>query len=252
MLKIIKIQIEFCDILHKDMSILKPSISIAIPTYNEEENLEWVIKDTLRSLPKYFKDYEVIIVDDGSSDKTGEIADKLVKKNSKLRVIHQPNSGYSKAMLSGIKAAKKDFVAYMPADGQFLIKDMRHCFEVLKDSDLILGYRGGRSDYTTRRIIFSYGYLLLLLLLFDIKYMDVGWVNIWRTKKVQKIKLRDVGGIFILTEILVRFKNLGYKIVEAPSYYRPRRAGEVKNAKLKVAAQTFLNAWKLWIEMNIK
>lgn len=234
------------------MSKLKPSISIAIPAFNEEENIEWVIKDTLRSLPKYFKDYEVIIVDDGSTDKTGKIADRLANKNPKIRVIHQPNKGYSKAMLAGIKTAKKDFVAYMPADGQFLVTDMRHCFEALKGSDLILGYRGGRSDYTTRRIIFSYGYLLLLLFLFDIKYMDVGWVNIWRTNKVQRVKLHEVGGIFILTEILVRFMNLGYKVVEAPSYYRPRRAGEVKNAKLKVAALTFLNAWKLWVEINIK
>lgn len=228
-----------------------PSISIAIPAFNEEENIEWVIKDTLKTLPKYFNDYEVIVIDDGSTDKTGEVVDKLTKRRSNLKVIHQPNGGYSVAMLTGIKAATKEYVAYMPADGQFLIEDMRHCFEVMKNNDLILGYRGGRSDYTPKRIIFSYGYLLLLLLLFDIKYMDVGWVNIWRTNEVQKLKLSAVGGIFILTEILVRFKNKKYKIVEAPSYYRPRRAGEVKNAKLKVVFITLLNAFKLWFEVKL-
>lgn len=227
-----------------------PSITIAIPAYNEAENIAFVVKDTLKELPRYFKDYEVVVVDDGSKDKTPEIVDKLTKKNKHLRVIHQENGGFSKAMLSGIKASKKEFVAYMPADGQFLINDMRHCFDELNDSDLILGYRGGRQDYATRRIIFSYGYLLLLLFLFDIKYMDVGWVNIWRTKKVQHLKLTAVGGIFILTEILVRFKNKGYKIVEAPSYYHPRLSGEVKNAKLKVVYKTFLNAFKLWFEQK--
>ena len=148
-------------------------------------------------------------------------------------------------MLTGIKAAQKEFVAYMPADGQFLVSDMRHCFEAIKGNDLILGYRGGRPDYTTRRVIFSYVYLLLLLILFDIKYMDVGWVNIWKTKEVQKLKVTAAGGIFILTEILVRFKKKGLKITEAPSYYRPRKTGEAKNAKFKVAFLTFLNAIKL-------
>jgi len=230
----------------------RPSITIAIPAYNEEENIEFIVKNTLKTLPKYFKDYEVVVVDDGSSDKTGKIADRLSKKNKHLKVIHQPNGGYSQAMLTGIKAATKEFVAYMPADGQFLVDDMRHCFEIMKESDLVLGYRGGRSDYATRRIFFSYGYLLLLLILFDIKYMDVGWVNIWRTKKVQKLKLTAVGGIFILTEILIRFKNLGLKIAEAPSYYHPRIKGEVKNAKMKVVLKTFLNALKLWWQLKLQ
>lgn len=229
-----------------------PSITIAIPAYNEEECIEWVVKDTFKSLPKYFKDFEVVVVDDGSRDKTGIILDRLAKTHNKLKIIHQRNGGYSQAMWTGIKASKKEFVAYMPADGQFLIEDMRHCFEVMKNNDLVLGYRGGRSDYTPKRIFFSYGFLLILLILFDIKYMDVGWVHIWRTNKVQKLKLMAMGGIFILTEILVRFKKLGYKIIEAPSYYRPRRAGEVKNAKLKVVFATFMNAIKLWFNINIK
>lgn len=227
-----------------------PSITIAIPAYNEEENIKFVLTDALKNLPKYFKDYEVVLVNDGSKDKTGEIADKMAAKNPRLRVVHQKNSGYSQAMLAGIKAAKKEFVAYMPADGQFLVDDMRHCFEVMKGNDLVLGYRGGRSDYATKRIFFSYGYLLLLLLLFDIKYMDVGWVNIWNTKKVQKLKLTCAEGIFILTEILVRFKKKGYKITEAPSYYRSRMGGEVKNAKWSVVFKTFKSAFKLWWEMK--
>lgn len=228
-----------------------PSITIVIPAFNEEESIASVLKDTLNKLPKYFNDYEIIVVNDGSTDKTKEIVDRIIKKNKNMKVIHQQNSGYSKAMLTGIKSAKKEFVAYMPADGQFMVDDMRHCFEVMKNGDLVLGYRGGRQDYTTRRVIFSYGYLLLLLLLFDIKYMDVGWVNIWRTKLVQKIKLTATGGIFVLTEILVRFKKKGFKILEAPSYYHPRIGGEVKNAKLKVVFSTFLSAMKLWSETKL-
>lgn len=231
------------------MRRVKNSITIAVPAYNEEQNIEWVTKDALKYLPKYFRDYEVIIIDDGSTDKTGEIADKLATHNSYIRVIHQQNGGYSRAMLTGIMASKKDFVSYMPADGQFLVDDMRHCFEKLNDNDLVLGYRGSRPDYTVKRIIFSYGYLLLLLFLFGIRWIDVGWVNIWRTKEVQKLKLNAGGGIFILTEIVVRFMRKGLRIDEAPSYYHVRKSGEVKNAKLKVVRDTFLSALKLKLEL---
>lgn len=231
--------------------ISKHSISIAIPTYNEEENVEGVINNTLQSLPKYFKDWEIIIVDDGSTDKTPEIAERLAKKHTEVRVIHQPNGGYSKAMLAGIMAAKKEFVAYMPADGQFLVDDMRYCFEVMENNDLILGYRGGRPDYTLRRMVMSYGYLMLLVILFDIKYMDVGWVNIWKTKKVQNLDLHGTGGIFILTEIVVKFMQKKYKIIEAPSFYHIRKAGTVKNAKFSVAFKTMIEALKLWLKIKL-
>ncbi len=227
----------------------KISLTIAIPTYNEEENIEWVVRDTLKTLPKYFKDWEIVVVDDGSKDKTGQILDELANQNPKVRVIHQPNGGFSKAMLVGINAATKDYVSYMPADGQFLVEDMRHCFDILKENDLVLGYRGSRPDYTPKRIVFSYGYLLLLLFLFGVRWIDVGWVNIWKTKEVQRLNLKPTGGIFILTEIVVRFMKKGLKIDEAPSYYHVRKSGEVKNAKLKVVFNTFLSALKLKLEL---
>lgn len=222
------------------------SITIVIPAYNEEKSLDRVVKNTLGKLPKYFQDFEIVIVDDGSQDKTGEIADGLAKKNKRIKVIHQINGGYSRAMLTGIKMASKEFVAYMPADGQFLVDDMRHCFEVMPNNDMILGYRGGRPDYTFKRIIFSYGYLLLLSLLFNLKYTDVGWVIIWRASKIKNIKLTSSSGIFLLTESLVRFQQKKYKIVDAPSYYHPRKLGEAKNVKFKVVFQTLLSAIKFW------
>lgn len=228
----------------------KFSISIAIPCYNEAENIEWVVNNTFKSLPKYFKDYEVIVVNDGSSDKTQNILERLEKKHDSLKVINQANSGFSKAMLAGIMASKKDYVAYMPADGQFLVDDMRHCFEKLGSADLILGYRGSRPDYTKYRMILSYGYLLLLLFFFNIQWIDIGWVFIWNTKKIQSIKFKYLGGIFMLTESVVKFQKKGWKIEEAPSYYRPRRAGQVKNAKYKVVRDTFISTIRLWLDIT--
>ena len=153
-------------------------------------------------------------------------------------------------MLAGIRAARKEFVAYMPADRQFLVEDMRHCFEVLEESDLVLGYRGGRPDYTLRRITMSYVYLIVLAILFDIKFVDVGWVNIWRTQKLEGLTLDHLGGIFLLAEIVVKFTHRGYRVVEAPSFYHVRHSGTVKNAKFSVAFKTLMEAFRLWFKIK--
>ncbi|MDO8503244.1 MAG: glycosyltransferase family 2 protein [bacterium] len=230
-----------------------PSLTIAIPAYNEEENIEWVVKDALKNLPKYFKDYEIVVVDDGSKDKTGEIADRLAKENSRVRVIHQPNGGYSKAMSTGILNARKDFVAYMPADGQYLVADMAQMYPLMDTSDLVLGYRGIRKDYNLYRKILSYGYLIFLWLLFGISVKDLNGPTIWRTteaKKLKEIYSTHSKGVFILAEIVARFKRRGLHIREAQSIYRPRRGGTVKNTKFRVVKDTFIDAAKLWFRMQ--
>lgn len=225
-----------------------PSITIAIPAFNEEENIEWVVRDCLKALPKYFKDFEVLVVDDGSRDKTGEIVDRIVKKNKKVRVIHQANGGYSKAMAVGIQNAKKKFVAYLPADGQYLVADMAKMYPLMESSDIVLGFRGIRKDYSLYRKILSYGYLIFLWLLFGISVKDLNGPTIWRTKEVKKLKTihsTKSKGVFILAEIVARFKRKRLIINEAPSIYRSRRAGQVKNTKFRVVKDTYIDALKL-------
>ena len=233
-----------------------PSITIAIPAYNEEENIEWIVKDSITSLPKYFNNYEVLVVDDGSRDKTGEIVDQLSKKSDKVRVIHQENKGYSAAMLTGIRNAKKKFVAYVPADGQYKVADMSKMYPLMESSDLVLGYRGIRKDYNFYRKFLSYGYLIFLWLLFGITVKDLNGPNIWRTKEVNKLKeIYSVKskGVFLLAEIVARFKRKGLRITEAPSVYRSRRGGSVKNSRISVAVKTGLNAIRLkWLMLTGK
>lgn len=227
-----------------------PSLTIAIPAFNEEKNIEIVLKDILHDAPKYLSNYEVIIVDDGSTDKTGMIAASYAKKYKNIRVFHQKNKGYGAAMLRGIRAARKDFVCYMAADGQFLLKDMQYCIPLMKEADLILGARGSRADYSTYRLILSYGYLILLRILFDIRFQDINWLTIWRTKEVQKLHI-DSKGVFLLAEIVVRFQQKRLVVVEAPSFYRPRKFGQEKNSKPSIAMRTLLDACKLWFKINI-
>ena len=227
------------------------SLSVVIPAYNEEENIEFVVTDTVEKLPEYFSDFEIIVVDDGSRDTTPQLCDALGQKYSQVKIIHKANGGFSRAALTGIQAVTKEFIAYVPADGQFLVDDLRHCFAEMEGADMVLGYRGGRPDYTTWRMIMTHGYLMLLAILFNMRFGDVGWATIWRADKVRSIPLEGSGGVFILAEIVVRFMQKGYRIAEAPSFYHVRKSGTVKNSKLSVVFKTIANAFKLWFQIKI-
>lgn len=225
----------------------KLSLSVIIPAYNEEESLDYVLNDTLHNLPRYVKDYEIIVVDDGSTDKTSQIADSFVKKNKHVRVTHRKtNGGFNKAILTGLESAKKDYSTYMQADGQDLIRDMVNCFKILDQYDLVLGIRGKRIDYNLYRYILSYGCSFIYRILFGLTYEDVHWVYVWKTREVQKLKLDPEGGMFVLVESLVKFKRKGLLIGEASSPYRPRYGGVNKNDNHKVILRTFISIIKLW------
>lgn len=228
-------------------SKLGKSLSVIIPAYNEEESLSYVLNDTLQDLPKHVKDFEVIVIDDGSGDRTPQIADSFAKRNNHVHVIHiKTNSGYNKAMIIGLKAAKKDYVAHMQADGQDLIRDMVNCFRIMDKYDLVLGTRGKRIDYNLYRSLLSYGCALLYRIFFGLTYEDVHWVYVWKTKEVQKLTFDPKGGIFLLVESLVKFRRKGLKIGEASSPYRPRYGGVNKNTSLKVIWKTLVSIFKLW------
>lgn len=224
----------------------QPSLSIVIPAFNEEDSLGYVLEDILKDLPKYFKDYEIIVVDDGSTDRTCEIADTYARNSKYMKVFHQPNSGYNQAMITGLKAATKQYVGYMQGDGQNRVRDMVKCYEILPDYDLVLGSRGTRTDYSLLRLMLHYGSLSLYYILFGFRYKDPHWVYFWKTKEVQKLEFDPKGGVFLLAESLVKFRRKGLKIAEVPTGYRPRMGGQQKAVRLMVIWRTFKSIFRLW------
>ncbi len=229
-----------------------PGLSVVIPAYNEEESLGYVLRDTLKDLPKAVADYELIIVDDGSTDRTPLIAESFAKRNKRVRVIHQQNRGFNKAMISGLRAAKKPYVAYIHAGGQELIRDMVNCIRIMHNYDLVLGIRGKRIDYNAYRLLLSYGALLVYRVLFGITYEDVHWVYIWKTKEVQKLRLDPDGGIFLLVESLIKFKQKGLRVGQALAPYRPRYGGDNKNSSPRVVWATLLSMLKFWWKVGTR
>lgn len=230
----------------------KDSLSIVIPVYNEEQSIGYVLNDALSSLPKIIRNFEIIVVDDGSTDKTIQIVKIIAEKNKRVCLIHQKHSGFNKALLTGIKSATKKYVAHMQGDGQDLVRDLINCFKIMNQYDLVLGIRGRRIDYDFYRFLLSYGGMLLYRLLFNIKYEDVHWVYVWKTEELKKLKLDSRGGMFILVETLIKFREKGLKIGEATSPYRPRYAGISKNTSIQTVLKTLNSMTKIWWRMVTK
>lgn len=229
--------------------INKTSLTIVIPAYNEEESLGYVLDNTISSLPKYIKRFEIIIVENGSTDRTPQIADSYAKRYKTVSVIHESKSSFNNAMISGIKSANMEYVSCMPANGKILSSDMARCFEMLGDYDLIMGVRGNRFTTTLVRKMLSLGSMVTYLLLFGLTYEDVHWVYFWKTSEIKKIKLDPDGGVFLLTESLIKFKRKGLSIGEAPAPFRPRIGGKQKAVRLATILKTLRSAlvlkWKI-------
>ncbi len=224
---------------------LGESLSIVIPAYNEGGNLENLVRQTLGDAKKVTQDFEIIIVNDGSTDKTGIVADLLAKTYKHVRAIHhKKNEGLALAWRTGIKACKKGIILYIEGDGQQPFCDQYDLLEKIKHADIALGTRSYRFDYTPFRKILSYGYLFLIWLFFNLKYKDVGWSQAYRRKIFDKVEIKSVTPFFD-TEVIIKAQKFGFKVVEARSFYRPRETGSTSLGNIRTAYKMFTEMLKM-------
>lgn len=229
------------------MKILE--LSVFFPAYNEEDNLKATVEKARIVLQKITRNYEIIIVNDGSKDKTGAIANSLARSRDKIRVIHHPqNRGYGAALRSGLYAAKYPWIVFTDADGQFDFAEITRFFETQRKSgaDLVIGYYLKR-QVSGLRILGSKIWQLLVWAFFglNVKDIDCGFKLI-RRQVLEKIpKLEAERGPFISSELLIKAKNAGFKIVELGVHHYPRRTGKATGASLGVVMAGFKDLWRL-------
>lgn len=228
-------------------------ISVFFPAYNEEGNIEKTVRAANSVLEKVAEKYEIIIVDDGSKDKTGEISDRLAKENAKIRVIHHhPNLGYGAALKSGFYNAKYQWISTIDADGQFDFSEITKLFEKTAEADVVIGFRLNRQDSLMRK---ANGYLWTLLnnLLFGINVKDVDCAfKLVNRKVVEKIpRLESVRGGMISPELLAKAKKSGFKITQIGVHHFPRHEGKQTGANFKVILKSFIDLFRLWKKLNV-
>lgn len=215
-----------------------PELSVFFPAYNEEDNLKETVEKARVVLQKIAQNYEIIIVNDGSKDKTGPIADGLARSRDKIRVIHHlQNRGYGAALKSGLYAARYPWIVFTDADGQFDFSEVTKFFQTQQqtNADLVIGYYLKR-QVPLYRIWGSKIWQLMVWALFSLNVRDIdcGFKLIRKAVVEKNPKLEAERGPFISSELLIKAKNAGFKIVEIGVHHYPRRAGKATGASLGV------------------
>ncbi len=226
------------------------SISVFFPCYNEQANVARTVERALVVLEKLGADFEVIIVDDGSSDSTGQIADGISGQNSKVKVIHHStNLGYGAALQSGFRAATKNLVFYTDGDGQFDISEMPPLIPLIERYDIVSCYRLNRQDCFIRKIN-GWCWTKLVCLLFGMNVLDIDCAfKLYRREIFDNIKLSSSGAL-IDAEILARAIRKGYTITQKGVRHYPRVAGVQSGANLKVILRAFKELFKLYRQIR--
>lgn len=223
-------------------------LSLFFPAYNEEANLKNTVEKAIPVLKEVAERYELIIVDDGSKDKTGEVADRLAKEYPFIRVIHHhPNQGYGGALKSGFYNSKYGWIVFTDSDGQFDFSEVTELIKESDSADMVVGYRINRADSFLRKL-FGFGWTLLARLLLGIKVHDVDCAfKLTKKKVIDAIpKLESTRGGMISPELLGKATKAGFKIIEVGVHHYPRKEGKQTGANLKVIFKSFVDLGKLW------
>jgi glycosyltransferase involved in cell wall biosynthesis len=220
-------------------------LSLFYPMFNEEANIEEAARRALRILPKYADLFEVILVDDGSRDRTGAIADRLASADPRVRAIHhETNRGYGAALRSGISAARYDWIFYTDGDNQFDLEDLSLLLPLTRNHDCVTGYRVERKDTAIRKLnarIFN----AAIELLFGLRLRDVDCAfKLYRRTIFDGIALESDGAM-IDTEILAKARARGARIAEVGVRHFPRLAGSQSGARLSVILRAFRELLRL-------
>lgn len=227
-----------------------PGISVFLPSHNEEANVERVVAGYVREMPKIADDFEVIVVDDGSRDRTGEIADRLAAADPHVRAVHHPvNRGYGGAVISGIRAARMPYVLLSDGDGQFDPAEVRKLAAFMPEYDVVVGFRARRADHLGRRINGAAWTMLVRMLLgITIGDIDCGF-KLFKREFLDGLELR-AGGAMISTELMARLQGRGARVMEVEVTHLPRLAGEQSGASLRVVARAFKELFTLYSDLR--
>lgn len=222
-------------------------ISVVLPAFNEEPNIERVVRSCVAYLEERLPDYELLVVNDGSRDRTGEILNRLADELPRLRPLHHPqNRGYGAALRTGFDAASKRFVFYMDGDGQFDIHDLDRLLPLATDEDhIVTGYRIERRDPFIRRLnakLFG-GWLVRVML--GVRVRDLNCAFKLIPKKVLDHLTLESPGALINAELYGRAVRQGFGIKEVGVHHYPREAGVQTGAHLSVIARAFYDLFRL-------
>ncbi len=226
-----------------------PSLSVFFPAYNDAPSLPKLIAKTFKVLTSVARDYEVIVVNDGSYDSTGEVLARLAKKyGPRMRVItHPENRGYGGALRSGFAAATKDWVFYTDGDGQYDVGELPKLIEhAAFDVGLVNGYKIERND-PWHRVWIGHTYNAFARFLFRIRIRDVDCdFRLIRRALLEDIQLMSTSGT-ICVELVRKLEMSPYRVVETGVHHYPRLYGRSQFFRVRSLLTTLAQLSRLYV-----
>jgi glycosyltransferase involved in cell wall biosynthesis len=230
-----------------------PSLSIVLPAYNEEANAAGAVEQVSSVAQQLEMDHEIILVNDGSSDRTGEVGRELEERIPNFQLVeHYPNRGYGGSLKAGFAAATKDLIAFVPADKQFDFSEIDRLLECLdkEGADIVCGYRADRQDNFIRKLMaFGWNRVAVQSLFgYLCRDIDCGF-KLFRRNVLEHVHIVSDGAM-IDTEFLAGARARGFRIAETPVTHLPRVAGEATGANLKVIVKAFCDLVRFRLRLS--
>jgi glycosyltransferase involved in cell wall biosynthesis len=220
-----------------------PSLSLVFPVFDEEHNLDELLRSALTIGDRLARDFEIIVVDDGSRDASPHIIAHWCREYVRIRCVRHPrNGGYGAALRSGLTAARGELVFFSDADLQFDLTELEKLLEHTGDFDIVAGYRSPRRD-PWPRLAMAATWGALVRLLFGLRVRDIDCAfKVFRRRVVESVPLASLGA-FINTELLVRARARGFRIHQVPVSHRRRARGRQTGAHPRVL-------WRALVELS--
>lgn len=229
------------------------SISVVVPMYNEEHYVERTVSAAREVLEGMGADFEIILVDDASTDGTGALADALARADPRVRVLHnERNRTLGGSLRTGYAAATKDLVLYTDADLPFDLHEVARAVRLLdyQQADVLAAYRFDRKSEGLRRAAYTTAYSALVRALFGLNFRDVNFAfKLFRRRLLERVTLRSEGS-FIDAEFLIRARRSGAHVIQIGVDYFPRARGTSSLSSVRVIARILKEMVRLWGDLR--
>ena len=231
--------------------MIKESITVFFPLYNDEATVEKLVNDTLSLLESIANEYELILVNDGSIDNTGAICSRLANENAKIKVIqHERNKGYGAALKAGFTNATKELVFYTDGDGQYNVKELSELLPYIHEADVVTGYKIKRSDPIYRKVLGKV-YHWIAKFFFNLKVKDIDCdFRLLKRSIFNNITLESDSGV-ICVEMMKKIQGAGYRIKEVPVHHYPRLSGRSQFFRVKNILKVMVGLGEQWWKLVI-
>ncbi len=227
-----------------------PSLSVFFPCFNEAANIPLFVQEALAELPKLADQFEIIIVDDGSRDGSGAVADTVATQDARIRVVHhQTNQGYGAALRTGFATAKYEWVFFTDGDLQFRIDQLVKFLPYADTFTVIIGYRHSRAD-GGMRVLNAKLFKMYIDLLFRLHIRDIDCAfKLLRRDTLKSVHLESTGA-FTSSELLYKLKKHGVLVKQLPVDHLPRQFGNPSGNNPRVVIKAGLEALRLYLHMK--